>query len=59
MQQKESPMAAAELKEVTPGRDGGGELARRLKHHGGVVELRRGGQSKLAPTKALLGHASA
>ena len=28
--------------ERTPSRDGGGDIARRTEHHGGVVELRRG-----------------
>ena len=36
--------------ERTPSRDGGGDIARRTEHHGGVVELRRGRQPKRAHT---------
>eukprot|EP00964_Phaeocystis_antarctica_P018448 scaffold10201_cov75-Phaeocystis_antarctica.AAC.2 len=55
---RESPPSHPQkLKEVSPVRDGGGKFARRLEHHGGVVELRHGRQQERTLTKALHAHA--
>ena len=58
MQQRQPPIAAAEIKRNAVRQNGSGDAARRRRHHGRIVELRRRRQHNLAPPEALHAHAS-